>query len=83
MTDYIITNIRLPREDLMAYRQVALSMGKSFSELVREVLAKFVHPAEVTAGKAGKKYPSFWEIEKVAVRGGPKDGSANHDRYIY
>lgn len=77
------TNIRLPKEDLIAYRQIALSSGKSFSELVREVLAKFVHPVEVVARKAKKKYPSFWEIEKVAVSGGPKDGSIKHDQYIY
>lgn len=83
MADYVTTNIRLPKEDLVNYRQIALSLGKSFSEFVREILAQFVHPVEVTIGKTKKKYPSFWEIEKVAVSGGPKDGSTKHDRYIY
>ena len=83
MSDYVVTNIRLPKEDLITYRQIALSSGKSFSELVREVLARFVHPAEVTVGRVKKKYPSFWEIDKIAVSGGPKDGSVKHDQYIY
>lgn len=82
MGKYVITNIRLEKEDLLHYRQVALSMGKSFSELVREMLAQYMHPIEISE-KIKKKYPSFWEIKKVAVSGGPKDGSTKHDRYVY
>lgn len=81
MNNYVTTNIRLPKDDLMNYREIALSMGKSFSEFVREVLAKFAHP--VTIAETKKKYPSFWEIDKIAVKGGPKDGALNHDKYIY
>jgi hypothetical protein len=82
MSKFVATNIRLPKEDLVFYRQVALASGKSFSELVREALAKNMHPVELPK-KKNKKYPSFWEIEKIAVSGGPKDGSTKHDRYLY
>jgi len=82
MNKFVTTNIRLPKEDLIAYRQMAIASGKSFSQLVREVLAQFNHPVEISQN-ASKKYPDFWEIEKVAVSGGPKDGSTKHDKYIY
>jgi len=81
MNKFVTTNIRLPKEDLIAYRQMAIASGKSFSQLVREILAQFNHPVEIS--KTAKKYPDFWEIEKVAVSGGPKDGSTKHDKYIY
>lgn len=82
MNNYTVTNVRLPKEDLIYYRQIALASGKSFSELVRELLAQSLHP--VAMPKIGKKkYPNFREIEKIAVSGGPKDGSIKHDRYIY
>lgn len=83
MSDYVTTNIRLPKEDLISYRELALSMGKSFSALVRELLAKYTHPASVLPITKRKKQFSFWEIDKIAVKGGPKDGSVNHDKYIY
>jgi len=82
MSNYIVTNIRLPKEDLVHYRQIALASGRSFSELVRELLARNLYPVEVPKTKK-KKYPRFREIEKVAVSGGPRDGSTKHDRYIY
>jgi len=82
MSKFVTTNIRLPKEDLIAYRQIAVASGKSFSQLVREVLAKFSHPVEISK-TSSKKYPSFWEIKKIAVSGGPKDGSTKHDKYIY
>ena len=82
MNKFVTTNIRLPKEDLIAYRQMAIASGKSFSQLVREVLAQFNHPVEISK-TASKKYPDFWDIEKAAVSGGPKDGSTKHDKYIY
>jgi len=82
MSKFVTTNIRLPKEDLIAYRQMAIASGKSFSQLVREILAQFSHPVEISK-MASKKYPDFWEIKKIAVSGGPKDGSLKHDKYIY
>lgn len=82
MNKFVTTNIRLPKEDLISYRQIALASGKSFSQLVREILAKFAHPVDIPMANL-KKYPSFWEVEKMAVLGGPKKGSSEHDKYIY
>lgn len=81
MNDYTVTNIRLPKQELINYRELALSMGISFSELVRKVLARFSYPPAIT--KVSKTKVSFWEIEKVAVKGGSKTASIDHDKYIY
>jgi hypothetical protein len=78
----VVTNIRLPKEDLIDYRQLALSMGKSFSQLVREALARLIQPVEVKITKT-RKYPAFEEIDKIAVNAGPRDAAQEHDKYIY
>lgn len=81
MSELVVTNIRLPKQELINYREVALSMGISFSELVRNVLARFTHP--VAIAKPTKTNFSFWEVDKIAVKGGIKNASTNHDKYIY
>ena len=81
MSELVVTNIRLPKQELINYREVALSMGISFSELVRNVLARFTHPVTIT--KPTKANVSFWEVDKIAVKGGVKNASVNHDKYIY
>lgn len=81
MNDYTVTNIRLPKQELINYREVALSMGISFSELVRNVLARFTHPVAIT--KTTKTSVSFWEVDRIAIKGGIKNASINHDKYIY
>ncbi|MFH1565601.1 MAG: hypothetical protein ABIB98_00160 [bacterium] len=80
MNDYTVTNVRLPKQELVNYRELALSMGISFSELVRRVLARFAYP--VTVSKPTKTKVSFWEMEKIAIKGGVKNASVNHDKYI-
>ena len=81
MNELVVTNIRLPKQELINYREVALSMGVSFSELVRNVLARFTHPVAIV--KPTKTTISFWDINKVAVKGGIRNASVNHDKYIY
>jgi len=41
MSKLIVTNIRLPKEDLQEYRLIALQEGKSFSAYLRKVIAEF------------------------------------------
>ena len=43
----VATSIRLPKEELLLYRQIALEEGKSFSELVREELSKKIAPLKI------------------------------------
>jgi len=37
----VVTNIRLPKEDLLEYRDLALQEGKSFPAWVRELMRQF------------------------------------------
>jgi len=80
MSEYITTNIRLPRELLKALKHKAVEENKSVSQLVREAVFKLV------AHKDNK----VWPVEKdplhkiVAIaKSGIKDGSERHDLYLY
>lgn len=80
----VTTNVRIPREELLTYREYALSEGKSFSQLVREILAQAVMPAYVkTSAAAKKKKRSFWDIDKYAVKSGDPKASQKIDQYVY
>lgn len=80
----VTTNVRIPKEELLTYREYALSEGKSFSQLVREILAQAVIPAPVkTRGVAKKKKRSFWDIDKYAVKSGDPKASQKIDQYVY
>lgn len=80
----ITTNVRIPKEELLTYREYALSEGKSFSQLVREILAQAVMPAYAkTKVVTKKKKRSFWDIGKYAISIGDKKASQTADKYIY
>lgn len=84
MNNMMTTNVRIPRDELLTYREYALNQGKSFSQLVREVLAKAVQPAASIIDKRKKtKKRSFWDIGKYAIRGGDPKASQNIDKYVY
>jgi len=79
----ITTNVRIPKEELLTYREYALSEGKSFSQLVRDILAQAVMPVSVKTKNAGKKKRSFWDIGKYAIRSGDPKASQKIDQYVY
>jgi hypothetical protein len=80
----ITTNIRIPEEELLTYREYALSEGKSFSQLVREILAQAIIPAPVKIKSVSKKKKrSFWDIDKYAVKSGDPKTSQKIDQYVY
>lgn len=78
----VTTNVRIPKDELLTYREYALNKGKSFSQLVREVLAKAIHPVAPVIDKRKKKR-SFWDIGKYAIKGGDPKASQNIDKYVY
>lgn len=82
MNKIITTNIRIPAGELLTYREWALSQGKSFSQLVREVLAQTIifSPAKI---KRSSKKRSFWDINKYAVSSGDPKASQKIDKYVY
>lgn len=85
------TNIRLPKEDLLIYRRIALEKGKSFSEFVRSVLADEAIKVFLGEQKSeNKKFVSayskapIWNVNKYKKWASKdKKGSLDHDKYIY
>lgn len=91
MSKLTVTNIRLTKEELLEYRQMALAEGKSFSEYVREALGEKAR-GDMFGMKIGgnKKKQMDWEAAPIwnhwkyaKWSSGIKDGSKNHDKYIY
>lgn len=77
----VTTNVRIPKDELLVYREYALSEGKSFSQLVREILAQAVTPGPT---RKSRKKISFWDVQKYAVslKGGSKS-SQEVDKVVY
>lgn len=82
MSNLTPTIVRLPKEDLERYKRVATKSGTSFSALVREALDESF-PQIVAPKQKKRKKMSFFDIGKIAVKAGVRDGSVNHDKYIY
>jgi len=87
----VATNVRFPEDKLLTYRQIALEMGKSLSELINEVMDDTMREIVLT-GKVSKKRTRktvwekapIWNYKKYAKwASGIKDGAKNHDKYIY
>lgn len=88
----VATNIRLPKEKLLIYRQMALEMNKSLSEWINEIMENAAREAilGVKPSAVSKRKKMSWEkapiwnyrkYEKWASS--VKDGAVNHDKYIY
>jgi hypothetical protein len=76
----VATLIRIPEEEHEFYKEYAAKSGISLSEFFR------LAAREVVTIKPKKKEYSFFDLgTKVVFRGkgGPTDGSINHDRDIY
>lgn len=90
MSNLVTTNIRLPAEDLKEYRMYALSQGKSFSALVREVLEKVISVGVITGARAKvvrkerTKEPAIFNVAKYKKwASGHKHDARDHDKIIY
>ena len=80
----VTTNVRIPHDELLTYREHALNEAKSFSQLVREALARMVVPGEETRGHVHKKKKrSFWDVGSHAQKLGDTKASQKADTYIY
>lgn len=73
------TLIRIPDDEYELYKEIARNRGESLAEYFRKAARK----AAGLAKKSKKKY-SIWDLgTKIVFKGGPKDGSFNHDKYYY
>ena len=90
MTEYVTTNIRLPKD---VYRQIklrALEEEKSLAEIIRESVAQYLAgPQVVELRSEGGATVDDWENDPLWLIGTDAtiadvtDGSVNHDLYLY
>lgn len=75
----VSTLIRIPDDEYELYKELARNRGESLAEYFRKAARK----AAGLTKKSKKKY-SIWDLgTKIVFKGGPKDGSVNHDKYYY
>jgi len=82
----VATNIRLPKEDLEMYRQMAIEAGVSFAEFTRKALEDKTRAVvfggnKISKKSAARKDESIWKLKPFSS--GIRDGARNHDKYIY
>lgn len=82
MDKIITTNVRIPAGELLTYRELALSQGKSFSQLVRDILAKAIIYSPEKIKRPAKKR-SFWDIDNFAIKSGDAKASQKINKYVY
>jgi hypothetical protein len=59
MSRLVVTNIRLSKDELHRYRQLAQAEGMSLSQLIRAVVGQYTHQ-KLVSGKA--------DLRRVAVQ---------------
>ena len=90
MTEYVTTNIRLPKDLYRRLKRQALEEEKSLSQVVRESVASYLTGTglaepELSNGVApeeGEQDP-LWLIGKDPVIADVTNGSVNHDLHLY
>lgn len=89
MNKLVVTNIRLTKEELTDFREVALEEGQSLSEYIRSVIGQYIHQKKIL-GKADtlsinlkrkRSAEAIWDLKPF--KSGIKDASLEHDKYIY
>lgn len=91
MTEYVTTNIRLPKAIYERAKQLALEENKSLAQVVRESLAEYlVAPKAHTILVSDEEFDDpIYHITELTrpeeVIGGdrPTDTSVRHDFYLY
>lgn len=80
MSEYVTTNIRLPREILRSLKLLAVEEEKSVSQLIRECVSSRLGPPGGTEDEF--ETDPFFEAGPPGS-GGRKRGSENHDELLY
>lgn len=70
--------IRVPDDKYELYKELAREEGLSLAGFFRDAADK-----KIVANRPKKKYSIFDLGTTVIFKGGPKDGSVNHDKYLY
>lgn len=90
MTEYVTTNIRLPKEVYREAKRRALDEEKSLAEVIRESVVQYlVRSAQSNAEGLDEREPIDWDNDPLGLIGTDPviadvtDGSVNHDVYLY
>jgi len=80
---YVVTNIRFTPSELKQLKLLALSHEKSVAELVREAVASYLATLQgKRVDPEDLRKDPFYSVIGIG-ESGVKDGSVNHDKYIY
>jgi len=84
MTEYVTTNIRLPKQLYRDIKRLAAEKDKSMAQVLREAAAQYITSSEVARQlpKEDDDDP-LWLIGTDPVDLGLTDASVNHDVYLY
>jgi len=90
MTEYVMTNVRLPKGLYREVKQRASEEEKSLAQVIREAVAQYLvgHRSielESTADPTTDDWENdpLWLIGTDPVLADVTDGSVNHDLYLY
>jgi len=90
MTEYVTTNIRLPKDVYREIKRRALEEEKSLAQVVRESVVQYLTaPVGVMSRSEEPVMADDWESDPLWLIGTDAtiadvtDGSVNHDLYLY
>ena len=90
MTEYVTTNIRLPKDVYRQIKRRVLEDEKSLAQVIRESVVQYLAGPAVVAPRSEEAMTADdWETDPIWLLGTDAtiadvtDGSANHDLYLY
>jgi hypothetical protein len=91
MTEYVTTNIRLPKAMYERIKRVAQQTNKSFAQVIRESVVEYLIASQPPAAVGGDEdfddpiyhLADLASAEEVVGGDRPTDTSARHDYYLY
>jgi len=85
MTEYVTTNIRLPKQLYRDIKRLAAEEDKSMAQVLREAAAQYISTTESTIRSKPEEQDDdpLWLIGTDPVDADITDASVNHDSYLY
>jgi len=83
MTEYVTTNIRLPKQLHRDLKRRAAEEDKSMAQVLREAAAQYIASAELTTSPPVNDNDPLWLIGTDPADSDLTDASVNHDVYLY
>lgn len=89
MTQYVTTNVRLPKELYLKAKRRALEERTSLAEIIRESVVQYLAKPTLKQLVSDERAPIDWDNDPLGLIGTDgvvadvTDGSWNHDVYLY